>query len=121
MEDEDMMRKSILLVIALCLFFLTDCSGTKKNLPSGRTETAVINLPTIKCKTCVKTIEETLSTVDGIQSGAVNLEQKTASVTFIPAKLTLHDIETVISKAGYDANSIKRDSAGYENLPPCCK
>jgi periplasmic mercuric ion binding protein len=120
MENEDMTRKFIF-AITFFSFLLANCSGNKKEASSPNVETAEIKLPTVKCKTCVETIETALSAVKGIQSGKVNLDQKTATVSFLPAEVSVRDIDLVISKAGYDADSLKRDSVAYENLPPCCK
>ena len=82
---------------------------------------ATIQLPTLKCKTCVATVKRSLSGIDGIENTEVNLEQKSAVVSFLPARMTVEKIERTISNAGYDANSVRRDSAAYESLPECCK
>ena len=88
---------------------------------AANVSTVTIQLRTIKCKTCVKTINGVLASVDGIESADVNLGAKNATVKFISAKLDEAKIRTVISSAGYDADDVKRDSTAYENLAECCK
>ena len=70
---------------------------------------------------CVKTIENTLTTLEGVKTAKVDLDKKTATVEFLPAKATLATLETAITKAGYDANDKKADPEAYEALPGCCK
>ncbi len=84
-------------------------------------ETTTIKVETIQCNMCVKTIEKTLTTLGGVQTAKVDLDRKTATVEFLPAKATLATIETTITKAGYSANDKKADPEAYEALPGCCK
>lgn len=83
--------------------------------------TVTIQLPTLKCKTCVKTVNGALSSVEGIESADIDLGAKKAIVKFVSARLDVAKIRTVISNAGYDADDVKRDSTAYENLAECCK
>lgn len=106
------------------LFMRAGCRkpATDQNLPQTSTITiAAIQLPTLKCKTCVNTVKNSLSTVDGIESADIDLPAKKAIVKFITAKLSLEKIRSTISKVGYDADEMKRDSSAYEELPECCK
>ena len=117
-----MMKKALWLETVLLL--LIGCGKQPEVKPTasmGNMAVATIQLPTLKCKTCVKTISAALASVDGIESSEVDLEAKHATVKFIPAKLDVNKIELVISKAGYDADKVKRDSMAYENLADCCK
>ncbi|HTR80695.1 MAG TPA: heavy metal-associated domain-containing protein [Bacteroidota bacterium] len=96
-------------------------SSTQNAVSSPAVATAEIQLPTLKCTTCVHTIQNALAAVDGIENADVNLNAKSVTVKFIPAKLEIAKIRKVINEAGYDADSMKRDSTAYENLPECCK
>lgn len=80
-----------------------------------------INVPTIQCNSCVKTVEKALQGLDGVKSAKVNLGTKVAAVSFDEGKLKLADLEKAIAAAGYDANDTKRDAAGYDALDECCK
>lgn len=118
------MMKDWVLEIGLVLLILSGCGKSaeqKQSIVSNSINIATIQLPTLKCKTCVRTIKTALASVDGIESAEVNLDSKSATVKFIPTKLDVGKIELAISQAGYDANKVKRDSTAYENLAACCK
>ena len=118
------MTRNWVLGIGLVIVMIPGCgksAGEKQAIASNSINVATIQLPTLKCKTCVRTIKNALASVDGIESADVNLDSKSATVKFIPAKLNAGRIELAISQAGYDADTVKRDSAAYENLAACCK
>lgn len=118
------MMRNLVLGIGLVIVLMPGCgksTGEKNSVPSTSVEVATIQLPTLKCKTCVRTIKDALASVDGIESAEVDLAAKNATVKFIPAKLDIGKIELAISQAGYDADRVKRDSTAYENLAECCK
>lgn len=95
--------------------------GCSPKQDETKTETAAIKVETIQCTMCVKSIEKTLTALEGVNTAKVNLDMKTATVEFLPAKATLATIETAITKAGYDANDKKADPDAYEALRGCCK
>ena len=82
---------------------------------------ASINLPTIQCGMCVKTITKALNEVEGVGEAKVDLEGKTAHVHFADNKLKASDLETAVTAAGYDANEKKRDEKAHAKLPMCCQ
>ena len=84
-------------------------------------QVATISIPTAKCENCEKTIREAVAKVDGVTECDVNAKSHTAKVQFIAAKTGLSQIEQTIAKAGYTADAVQRDSAGYANLEDCCK
>jgi copper chaperone CopZ len=118
------MMKNLVIGIGLGILILPGCGkspGEKQSISSNSINVAIIQLPTLKCKTCVRTIKNALASVDGIESADINLDSKSATVKFIPAKMDVSKIESAISQAGYDADKVKRDSAAYNNLAECCK
>ena len=109
-------------LIGLTLVLMVGCGKQPEEKRStGSIAVATIQLPTLKCKTCVKTITTALASVDGIENSEIDLERKSATVKFVAAKLDVKKIELAISGAGYDADKVKRDSTAYENLAECCK
>ncbi len=114
-------------LISVFVLFLAMAAGCGKSssfqTPSKSSDVTVasIQLPTLKCKTCVKTLTTALQSVDGIESADFDLEGKKATVKFIAARLDVGKIRTAISNAGYDADDVKRDSSVYQDLPECCK
>jgi mercuric ion binding protein len=119
------MRRIISLVIiaALALTALTAQSKqtTETKRSNAKVDTTVVQVPTVVCNSCVSTITKALKKVDGVRTTKIDLEKKTATVTFVPAKTSLTKIEKAIASAGYDANNTKRDPAAYEKLDACCK
>ena len=118
------MMRNLALGIGLVILMMPGCgksTGEKQSVTSNGISVATIQLPTLKCKTCVRTIKDALASVDGIESADVNLDSKSATVKFIPAKMDIGKIELTISQAGYDADNVKRDSTAHENLAVCCK
>jgi len=118
--------KSILLVLLAFVFF-TGCGKTnKENTTDNSTtekkgEIVKIDLPTLQCATCKKTIETALKKVDGVNSVNVSVKDKNATIDYDKAKLNQDKIETEITMVGYDANSKKKNEAAYEKLEDCCK
>ncbi|MGA9407119.1 MAG: heavy metal-associated domain-containing protein [Bacteroidota bacterium] len=110
--------KSAIIGISFACVIMVGCG---KPPASSNISVATIQLPTLKCKTCVRTIKNALASVDGVESAEVDLHAKSATVKFIPAKLDVGKIELAISEAGYDADNVKRDSTAFENLSECCK
>jgi copper chaperone len=84
-------------------------------------EKEVISLSTIQCNNCVRTIEKSLTKVQGIIEVNVNLEKKQAEVIFENTLTNLGAIEKAITDAGYNANEKVRDETAYNKLKKCCK
>ncbi|HTX18348.1 MAG TPA: heavy-metal-associated domain-containing protein [Bacteroidota bacterium] len=117
------MRQNLLAAISvLGLFAGCTKTGPPRETPAvAQISTATINLPTLKCKTCVKTISGALESLDGIEDVDVDLPSKKATVRFVASKLDAGRIRKRMSEAGYTADGVERDSAAYEALPECCK
>ncbi|MBX7044643.1 MAG: heavy-metal-associated domain-containing protein [Ignavibacteria bacterium] len=122
-----MLKIKNLFLILIVSAVLTGCSKTKNenstenNSSEKKGEIVKINLPTLQCATCKKTIETALKKVDGINSINVSVKEKTATVDFDKSKINPDKIETEITLLGYDANSKKKNEAAYEKLEDCCK
>lgn len=122
-----MLKIKNLFLILIVSAVLTGCSKTKNenstenNSSEKKGEVVKINLPTLQCATCKKTIETALKKVDGVNSINVSVKEKTATVDYDKSKITPDKIETEITLAGYDANSKKKNEAAYEKLEDCCK
>ena len=84
-------------------------------------ESVTINVNSIVCGTCARTIEKAVAKVEGVKEINVDLDKKIAQVKFIPTMVTLDKLENAITGVGYDANDKKRSPQAYENLDACCK
>lgn len=83
--------------------------------------TVEVKLATMQCAMCSHTIEEALKKVDGVQSVEVNLDAKTAKVTFDAKVTSVPALEQAVVKVGYAANDKKADADAYAKLPSCCQ
>ncbi|CAF4658043.1 unnamed protein product [Rotaria sp. Silwood1] len=109
--------------------FLAGCNKAKTdNAADSKTtdtkaagEVLKINLPTMQCATCKKTIETALKKVDGVNSINVSVKDKIATIDYDKNKINQDKIENEITLIGYDANGKKKNETAYENLADCCK
>lgn len=84
-------------------------------------KTVEITLPSIQCGMCVKTIEKALGNLDGVVDLKVDLKNKSVTVTYDDAKVSLENLEKTITAAGYDANEMTANEDAYNELHGCCK
>jgi copper chaperone CopZ len=113
-------RNLIVISILFALFLFSGIAQSKTLSPSGNEKT-VISLPTIICESCVTRVEKALKKIDGVVEYKVDLDGKSATVTYDSDKTNVAVLETAITSAGYDANDKKADEKAYDRLPGCCK
>lgn len=92
-----------------------------KAAPAEDKDYTTIKLPTSICETCEETITKAVKAVNGTIDVKVNTKEHFAKVKFDAKKTDLQKIRIAISKAGYDADNVKRDEKAFEKLPACCK
>ncbi len=126
------MRNIIPLLIGGSLIVLGACSksdtqagenhepGMQMQMAAGKAH-AMVQVPTIQCGICKKTIETGVVKTAGILSVNVDVEQKMAHINYDGNQLSLKDIEQAISKLGYQANDTPADPEAYADLLDCCK
>lgn len=107
-----MHRFTLPLLLALMLLVPAIASAKK---------TETISLPGLQCVMCKNTIESRLADLEGLESITVDVENLNAVVVFDETKLTLAQIETAITKIGYDANEKKANFKAQSNLNACCQ
>lgn len=86
----------------------------------SQTDTVRIKTSAV-CKTCKKTIEESLSFEKGIKKSSLDVETKVITVIYNPSKTNAEKIRKAISNTGYDADSIPKNPKAFKHLPDCCK
>ena len=111
------MKKLILLSIIL----IVGCLSIKNQGKSNNLQIDEINIPTAQCNMCVANIENALNEIDGILKYKVELETYRVKVKYNTDKLSLQNIEQLISKAGYQANNSPADVDAYNKLAICCR
>lgn len=104
----------ILLSIVLMLGLQNESFAQKKK------ETVIIKT-SAQCEMCEKRIEDAILSVKGVSSADLNVKTAELKVVFKNTKTNADAIRQVVSKLGYDADSIKADHDAYHKLPPCCQ
>ncbi len=64
-------------------------------------ETVTLRVPDVSCEHCVKTIDQTLSPLQGVSDVKTDIESKTVTLSFDPAKVSLAVIEQALAEADY--------------------
>ena len=67
-------------------------------------QTVVLNVDGMNCGGCVKSVTGILQAVDGVASAEVSLENKSATVSFDPAKPRAAALVEAVEEGGYEAS-----------------
>jgi|KBSSwiStaDraftv2_1062776.scaffolds.fasta_scaffold2381978_2 copper chaperone CopZ len=106
------MKKNILLAF---LVAVASCLFAQENMAELKIRTSAI------CETCKKTIEHDMSFEKGVKSVKLDLDSNVVVVVYNPAKTDENKIRLALTKAGYDADSLKADPKAIQKLPKCCR
>lgn len=66
-------------------------------------------------------LEKEIMLTRGVKSVVIDGKAQTITVKYKPKRVTPDKIRTVISNAGYDADTVKANPKAYEKLDGCCK
>lgn len=108
------MKKIIVFCSALLTFYASD------SLLANQIKDTVISVQG-NCKSCKKTIESAVKSLDGIQKASWNTSTKKLSITFDQSIISLQKIEDKIAASGYDTDNVKATEESYNSLHSCCK
>lgn len=73
------------------------------------------------CDMCKETLEYDLAFEKGVKEAVLNLDDKVLSITYNPKRTDPKKLRERITKVGYHADWMERDSTAYKKLPFCCK
>jgi Cu+-exporting ATPase len=73
------------------------------------TTTAQLRIGGMTCASCVNSIEQGLSVIQGINAVQVSLLAESATITYLPSTITIQDIISHIEDMGFDATLIEGD------------
>ncbi|HMQ68843.1 MAG TPA: heavy-metal-associated domain-containing protein [Ignavibacteria bacterium] len=118
---KNLLSKSGILVIAALLLAAVHSVSFADDVSAAGDKTIEISLPSIQCGMCVKTIKNTLSSLEGVIKTEIDLKEKTATVTFDESITDIEKIEGAINSAGYDTQDKPADPEAYNSLHECCK
>lgn len=108
------MKKIIVFCCALLTIYASD------SLFANQIKDTVISVQG-NCKSCKKTIESAVKSLDGIQKASWNTSTKKLSITFDQSIISLQKIEDKIAASGYDTDNVKATEESYNSLHSCCK
>jgi copper chaperone len=61
----------------------------------------VLSVPDVSCEHCVKTVNEALATLSGVESVDTAIPTKSVHLRYDPGQLSMEQIETALDDAGY--------------------
>ena len=61
----------------------------------------VISVPDMSCEHCVKTINNTLDVIPGVETVLTDLPTKKVHVHYDPSRVTVDQVEAALDDAGY--------------------
>jgi copper chaperone CopZ len=102
----------VLLVVNV---FTATCFGQQNKSDTVKIKTSAV------CGMCKDRIEGAMAYEKGVKSATLDLDTKFVTVIYNPLKTSPLQLEKMISKLGYDADSIPANQAAYDKLPACCK
>ena len=113
-----MMKLILTLSIALVL---TSCSYSDSSQLSSNFNKSESFHVYGNCSSCKKTIERSLSDLDGIGNADWDKETKQIKVDFDSTKISLSQIKNKIAAVGYDTKEARAEESVYLSLPGCCQ
>ncbi len=69
-----------------------------------KSENTVISVEGMHCNHCKGKVEATLKALKGVKKFEVSLENASASVAYLPSKISPADIANAVTKAGFPSN-----------------
>tara|TARA_R110001592_G_scaffold15702_2_gene67995 strand:- start:858 stop:1199 length:342 start_codon:yes stop_codon:yes gene_type:complete len=101
-----------LLLLLTLLVITTVVVGCKQNSSGNESSQIVKNemkltipIEGMSCVSCVANVRKTLSNMDGVSEIKVSLQDKNATVTFNPEKVTTEQLRKAINQLGYKAGN----------------
>ncbi len=95
------MRKTLLLVTLLLASLGMGAMPPILAAEAVTTRTVTLAVENMTCAACPITVRKALEKVPGVTRAKVDLDAKTATVTFDPAKTRVEDLTWATTEAGY--------------------
>jgi copper chaperone CopZ len=111
--------KSILLAFAV--FLISNTAIAQKTTKKAVIKTFLNCDHCVACETCGLKFKTEMLKINGVKMYELDDKAMTFTVYYSTKKTDLQTIKVAISKLGYDADEVKADPVGYENLDGCCK
>ena len=106
---------SVILLITVMIFSSIASLGQQKKIDTVAIKTSAV------CGMCKERIEGGLAFEKGVKSSTLDVDTKVATIIYNPAKTSPAQLRQMLSKLGYDADTIPANPVAYNKLPACCK
>lgn len=113
--------KTFVIAFTAILFSNNAAAQEKKTVQTATIKTTIHCDHCKACETCGQLFNQKLLKEPGVQMVILDETAMTIKVTYNSKKTDLAKVKAAISKLGYNADDVKADPAGYENLDGCCK
>ncbi|XP_037655883.1 copper-transporting ATPase 2 isoform X2 [Choloepus didactylus] len=87
--------------------------GSPDSTRPSQTATGTVSILGMTCQSCVKSIEDRISSVEGIMDIRVSLEQGRATVSYVPSAVSLQEVCRHIEDLGYEASVAEGRAASW--------
>lgn len=81
--------------------------------------TQKISVTGMTCGGCVRTLSRTLRGIDGVEEANVSLASASATVQFDDQRISLHELEQAVARAGYSVSSNSAEASSADRRG-CC-
>lgn len=95
------MRKTLLFAFLILAPLGIGAVSPAAAAETAATKTVTLAVENMTCATCPITVRKALEKVPGVSKAKVDLDSKTATVTFDPAKAKAEDLTRATTEAGY--------------------
>ncbi|MFA7306686.1 MAG: heavy metal translocating P-type ATPase [Hyphomicrobium sp.] len=87
-----------------------DATTVTHELKAATRQTVVLSVPTIVCGNCIRSVENTLRTLRGVEAARANLTTRRVSVVFDPALNSMVDLTAALERAGFPSALLADDA-----------
>lgn len=115
------LKINLLAVSIITLVIMTISINKAESKEIQKSKTITLEMNSMQCDMCVENVTKAINSVKGVEKVEVDLDKKTATVTYNTDQTNKKAIVKAITSAGYDANKSPADKDAYDNLSPCCK
>ena len=108
--------KRLIISVLICITNLTFGQTNNKKIETVKIQTSAV------CHMCEELIiHKNLAFEKGVKYAEMNVKTGLLTVNYRKDKTSVLQLRNLISKLGYNADSVKADPVAYENLHFCCK
>ncbi|XP_077014258.1 copper-transporting ATPase 2 isoform X3 [Tamandua tetradactyla] len=87
--------------------------GSLDSMHPSQTATGTISILGMTCQSCVKSVEDRVSSMDGIVAIRVSLDQGRATVSYMPSAVGLQEVCRQIEDLGYESSIMEGKPASW--------